>query len=151
MCCTNLKYKLKQVNKLHYLSEDTHHSEFGKSFELINRSEKSVYKVTVENGLISKGIPGKRCECLFYTCPDNEVFFLELKGGDVHTDCKQLLNSIRYVRELLDLNEEKIRAILVHTCTPHRANQLIRKTSEEFRRNKLKLETFNVLNLQIAI
>ncbi len=151
MCCANLINRLKVIKKFDCLSDETSHSEQGKTFSLINHSNKSVYKVIVEDGLLTKNDgEGKRCECLFYACPETEVFFLELKGNDVNKACKQLKNSINKVKSLLEFEQVKIRPILVHNQNP-KASQRLKKHNEQFRQMNLVLESYTDAHAKIKI
>jgi hypothetical protein len=76
------------------------------SYSLQNAGEKDISKYIVDDCLLA-GLPNdKKCDYLFVVTNDGnrDGYFVELKGSDVPTAIKQLINSINHLRNNINGN-----------------------------------------------
>ncbi len=71
-------------------------SEKGKTFKIVNKSEKNFLKLLVDDCLIKNH--DIRCDYLFLNCDDDIAYFLELKGRNINHAIEQLSNSIDLIK-----------------------------------------------------
>lgn len=97
-------------------------NEKGKRFEV--DSNENFTKIRIDNCLIVSN-EEKKCDFGFIRHFNNEFFFVELKGSDVHQAKKQIINTICYFEEnLIKIPKDKRFGFVVSSKFPKSGNDV---------------------------
>lgn len=97
--------------------------EKGKRFE-INCKNNDYLKIRIDNCIVKSKVD-KKCDYLFirdYKCEkgETEFYFVELKGSDIETAFRQIVNAINYIKSnhFTSLPREKTLGFIVSSKVP---------------------------------
>ncbi len=95
-----------------------------RKYSLQNPSKKQIYKIHIDNCVITKGI---RCDYLIISDIDKISFFVELKGQDIQHAIDQLIQSIITLTDKISGYKINARIVLSKVNTPDlRSTKLIK-------------------------
>lgn len=97
MSCRSALFKILNISEDCY-SDRSSCREAGKSFSIKRSKEKSYCTIKVDSCLITSGAEQK-CDYIIVECESNLFHFIELKGSDIGTAAKQIINTILKIQK----------------------------------------------------
>jgi hypothetical protein len=139
MSCEKLKQVLEVKPDNNCFAVATSAKEGAKKFSFLNRSNKNICRVHVDDCLITdKSI--KKCDYLFKVNEDQLYYLVELKGTDVDNAIQQIISTYDIVNEKIKSDAQNFKGVIVSSSVPSATEQRFRKLQERcFKEKRLKI------------
>jgi hypothetical protein len=139
MSCEKLKQVLEAKTDNNCFAAATSAKEGGKKFSFLNRSNKNICRVHVDDCLITdKTI--KKCDYFFAVNEDQSYYLVEFKGIAVDEAILQIISTYEIVNEKIKSDARNFKGVIVSSSVPSATEQRFRKLQERcFREKRLKI------------